>query len=547
MSLMQAIINQDISAVKSALRMRSALKEVDDKGNTVLHAAILTGNPKIVGLILDTSPSWEKNLAKQTPFDLARSLFGRRNPDDRHKIADMVGRYFDATYYQLLAPTTIPAEGCSRHYLNQINEVEKERDGARVHAALVHHSRKTKDEKSRFVLADVHAELRQVLARMEPPKDGNIATAAMTFELKVLPTEKRLYVTIPIKIPGKRVFTISDTVNPDADISLKTVLDDLKRMYRNGKEVHGNHPHFQVPKYDNSRGDAQLVYHSEQPLYYYLKSEEGATALVNRLITELRSKDLIAFGKEVKISHVAVHLHSTKTPCGPCETVIAGVQCLGDISTALKKAFTKRSYDINNKKAHLSSFSEPYHFSFPEKELRVLTTYSADNSDRHVSPRFEIVNWRKYGQMSEIELNSSIESNHEHVHVVKFQDKPPENDGGELSDYTVFSSASDVNKDVAKRKEEYELVNDDSLSDLAKSLSCMKSVEKQELQEKTVRSELVLAPGGDNVKQKPVLKPTGSPSYILHKPAYKKITTVPRKEDTGSLPTKLKHCNVVNK
>lgn len=480
MSIMDAIKSQDIKKIERALKVRSALGEVDAQGNTVLHAAILTGNPEIVSLILDLSPAWKENLAKQTPYDLARSLLGRKNHVDREAIARRVGRYFDAAFNPVLSPITTPADGCSRQYLRQTTEIKQEHGGARLHAALVHHSRKTQIEKSRFVLSAVHAELRQALARMEQPQVGNIAAAAITFELKILRNDKRLFYTIPIKVSGKPVFTISDTLNLGED-DLQSVLDDLKAMHTAGKQAHGGHKHFQTPKYDNTAGDAQLINHSEQPLYYYLKTEVGASTIVNRLIAELRGKDLIAFGEEIKVSNIAVHLHSTKTPCGPCETVIAGAQCLGDITQALKDAFIRRSYIKTNTNANISTSSESYHFSFPKKALRLVTSYSADTKDTHAAPSNQTLGWRYNRLMSEIEINSSIQASYRNVYVVKFVDKPPIDDGREVSDYTIFSSASDSNKNVAKRKNEYKEVNDDSLSDLSESLSYMQSVEREDL------------------------------------------------------------------
>lgn len=507
MSLLQAIQLQDINAIRLALRTRSSLAELDPQGNTVLHAAVSTGNPAIVELILGQSPGWEKNPGKQTPLELAQSLSNRYHSERRIKIAKMVGRYFDAKNHQILSPITVPADGCSRQYLRQRTEVAKEHGGARIHAALVHHSRKTQGEKSRFVLADVHAELRQVLARMEPPTVGNIAVASMTFELKTGSNtdnnEKRIYVTIPIKVSGKPVFTISDTLTLDEENDLETVLHDLKTMYTAGKAAHGDHKHYQPPHYDNRAGDAQLINHSEQPLYFYLKSEDGASTLVNRLIAKLRGDDLIPFDTEIKVSNIAVHLHSTKAPCGPCETVIAGAQCLGTISTALEKAFVGRSYVEANKNTEEDSLpflSEPYRFVFPKKKLQLITTFSADNSGAHAPPRYTILDWKEYDGMSEIELNSAIKSNQKHVHVVKFMDKPPAHDGGELSEHTVFSSASDVNKNVAKRKVEYDEVNDDSLDGLKESLAYMKDTEKKESAKHSSSSA------------------TGSPSYLL-KPA----------------------------
>jgi hypothetical protein len=527
MPLIQAILQRDIQEIDKALRMRSALSEVDADGNTVLHVAVGIGDPEIVGLILDKGPEWRENNANETPYDLANILMRNGNVTNRNMIADMVSRYYDATHHQMFIPTTTPAPGCPRQYMRQTKPHDQEENSARLHAALVHHSRKTQAIKSRLVLGEIHANLRQALARMTPPKVGNIVTAAITFELKVVSSEKRHFVTMPIKVPNKSIFTISDTLKLTKGITLQRVLDSLKIMHRTGKEIHGNHTHISSPKYDNSTGDAQLINHSEQPLYYYLTTEDAATMIANRLIAQLRGQDLIPWGEEIKVSKVIAHLHSTKTPCGSCETVIAGEQELNDISNALIKALEKRSF--KNAAAEASSRAEPYHFTFPKNGLRLLTTYSADTTDRHTAPTLDVATWRQYGEMSEIELNASIKSNHRFVHVVKFIDKPPASDNDELSEYTVFSSASDINKNVTKRKEEYQLVNNDSLSEFSESMKYIEEVKNAELAKGARRTLLPMFNEGSTSSA----PPTQSPACTLYHPA-------------GEVKSNNAHLNVLN-
>lgn len=488
--LFEAIKNQNIEQVAQQLRQmpysNQNVNQFDNNGWTALHWAAWIGNVIILEMLLDCKPQWTATKQKESPLHLALSQL-HRNPQAqyRQRIVEVLKIYYTSCKTPVEIPTSSPKPGCPQRFLNTkletLEETEQNRIPVRtnkVFALLTHRSRKTNRLKASLKLDEIHHQLREVSSQMGVQQTGNIVVAAISFEIKInADGQSPFFVTFPIKVPGKTIYSHSDAVS---DIGTEEQTRNvLKELYSYGRRLHldANQTHGHQPKYDGSKGDAQYVNHSEQSMYAYLSTTDCANMLVQRLITTLRGKDLVAFGKQIKVYSATLHLHSSKTPCGACEYVMVGAQS-HDSPIGLMKNLT----------AIFSEKTQPYTFVLPQTNIGIFSTYTANQNDKdhRKLPTTQAANWRDFIP-TEIETRARALTlpyptpiSSLFVYAANFGGKElHQHLKKDFSEWTVFSSASKANRDVQKREQKFQDEQDEGFEELRLNMQYFSIAERQ--------------------------------------------------------------------
>lgn len=280
---------------------------------------------------------------------------------------------------------------CSRYPVSTVQKLvaEKtedfvnERNTLMIHYPLLrlfYRSRKTGLVKHIADLGRQHIDLKANLPNVTA---GNAATAALTFMLKVSRIErgeekynKYIEVTLPIIIPTNasldhRALHFDDLSSTTRSYKpyekLKILYDQGLRFFGVTEKKHGHHPEYE--NLDKPRA-ADSIKHSEQALALYLYEEHHVQALVNQLVLKLHQLgESIRAGDNIKVIAIALHFHSSKTPCAVCETVLTGLM------DRENGAFLQRFKDI------LSKNQAIFKFRMPKTGVRLHVLYSADDTD----------------------------------------------------------------------------------------------------------------------------------------------------------------------
>lgn len=472
-NMIEIIKINDVENFKNKLKIyleKNDINNTDTNGWTLLHwLASQDTDEQIIKCFLNYQPEWKLDHQTNSPLDIAIEK----------GISEHKRKIFKEYYEHILTPVFMAPKNqksdiCPQSYVRLSKERLPNQTGDRpiavkkFFADLTHHSKKTELLKSKLNLSQIHHDLRIVVAKMGLQTKGNVASAAISFEIKIDEEgQKPFFVTFPIKIPQKTIFTFSDAA--DFFDSSQDMRDHLSAIYTQGRNTYipENSPnkHGHQPKYDGSAGDAQYIHHSEQPLFAYLMTSDAAKMLVRRLVSTLRGDDRVPIDKTIKVYSATVHLHSTKVPCGACEFVIVGSQLTWDVEDS------DYGFNKNLSKAFLD-IKSPYTFRLSNKRATIdlFCTYSADETDKnHQKKNVEVLaSWSD-------RLPTSIE-----LHNIKRTNNVPEtsrkvfvghfgealhrnvfsNQEIALSDYSIFSSASDSSGDVTQRKKKYTYAKD---------------------------------------------------------------------------------------
>ncbi|PJD93351.1 MAG: hypothetical protein CK424_02915, partial [Legionella sp.] len=301
--------------------------------------------------------------------------------------AKMLFRSFLKQMLILYALLQTKKTACSRYPVSTTQELVakktedfvNERNTLMIHypiLRLFYRSRKTGLVKHTADLGRQHIDLK---ANLPEVTAGNAATAALTFMLKVTrpgQVKKYIEVTLPIIIPTKASLDNRALHFDDLSSTVRSYkpYEKLKILYNQGlrffgvtEKKHGHHPEYE--NLDKPRA-ADSIKHSEQALALYLYEDPHVQALVNQLILKLHQVgDSIRAGDTIKVIAIALHFHSSKTPCAVCETVLTGLM------DRENGAFLKLFKDA------LSKNQTIFKFRIPKTGIRLHVLYSADDTD----------------------------------------------------------------------------------------------------------------------------------------------------------------------
>ena len=329
-----------------------------------------------------------------------------------------------------------------------------------IHADLEHHSRKTGYLKWSLPVDKIHHQLRTDLKHMDNI-DGNMLVADLTFEFKIDNQPNYQSITMPIKITGRSIFTITDAHElVQASARATSAYDILEPLYTKGKEAsHCQGVHGQDPQYHSTNPSLQqFKNHSEQALATYLSTPTAAKQLVYRFINRLHEQGLPA-NPSIKIYMIALHIHSDKTPCGACERVLVGVQnsvTENQHNRGRYFGFVEQLEAALLKKNEICLFRLPSHVGHGKTGgLRCYITSSADGTDATHRTHYGV-------HRAQSVLPTSIETSNQraatHLHMARFQPRlqiPMQATQPNLSDRTLFASASKHNKKTPEKEASY--------------------------------------------------------------------------------------------
>lgn len=297
----------------------------------------------------------------------------------------------------------------------------------------------------------------------------NFVVADITFRISTgnhKDDHQRTFITFPIKVPGKIVYSMThaiediqkhlDNINSEQDAK-EYIYKLMKERYQKGHNIAGENRCGHIPQFEDVKGDAQYTHHSEQALLNYLATPQAAEMLLNRLSAEIRAQDLSKHGDTVKIYSIILHLHSTKTPCGPCERSVIGVHHSAyRENTQEKKQFLLRLVEetIIRRKADKTFERYPIQFTYPKRcsrdgedrmfyGIEMTTTYTANTHDADHRKTYQ-------GDLKEeLILRSTLKARN-HIYVVNNKAELDEDYlnqiDSSLTFRTLFTSASVSNK-----------------------------------------------------------------------------------------------------
>jgi hypothetical protein len=183
-----------------------------------------------------------------------------------------------------------------------------------------------------YPLKLVHEELETTSLKLRGSGASNILLYKVSFEcLITLQPGKQIreFVRFNLKIRGtstKADSVLSYDMLEKVYGNKENLYAVLKHLYDLGRKIanpdgdkHGHEPEYDP---DSSKHD-QYIRHTEQLLAAYLMLPEGAQMLIDQLRGVIRAKYAEASG--VKVYNMGLHMHSTKTCCGPCENTLVGL------------------------------------------------------------------------------------------------------------------------------------------------------------------------------------------------------------------------------
>jgi hypothetical protein len=172
----------------------------------------------------------------------------------------------------------------------------------------------------------------------------------------------------------------------------------LHDLFAHGKNMIGvDTCGVQQPNFNDHSHD-QFTKHSENIMLASLCTRKGVDYVLNRLSGEIRSLNYAAVGENVKIYALILHIHSTKMPCGVCETSLAGFQHSHIKSFATpRNLFLEKLHDRLIERSFTNPITPierrlPLVFSYPGQNkprpaqdigIRLQVTMTANKQDRH--------------------------------------------------------------------------------------------------------------------------------------------------------------------
>ena len=279
--------------------------------------------------------------------------------------------------------------------------------GAGVDAApacvFFHHSAQHPHKNFDLNIAEIHRNLRLVENQMRGVAVNvgaqNYVVAAITFEVSVgdrqADQHRRVGITFPIKVPSAEVYSFTNACaavrrdlaedprrrpyNPSVDGRAETYAY-MSSLFRRGQAKLGEYtcgP--RNPAFRGGQGMAQAIRHSEQWLYMYLNTRTGVQELVSRLTTTIRGRGLANYGDQVKVYSVGLHLHSTKTACGVCETSMVGMQNT-QVDGQIVSFLSLLQNELRVRQAPASTLRFTHS---PRNGIHMYTSYTANQIDGH--------------------------------------------------------------------------------------------------------------------------------------------------------------------
>lgn len=239
----------------------------------------------------------------------------------------------------------------------------------------------------------------------------------------------------------------------------KEILDRLGNLYFNGRNytnLNGN-THGKIPDYDlekmHSRGAAQYITHSEQALYAYLSTKEASDMIAKVIRTKIRGKYLAKLHSKVKIYNINMHIHSQKSPCSSCEYIMVGSQ------VAHMQELPTFKFKDNLINSLIEDGYFDYHYPSKEENFNILTTYTSDETDKDHGKTIKPTE-RQLELFHHIPTRCSNNINTRnhvflHIHDDVVTDKQLEDSDINLSEYSIFSSATRNNSDLETRENSY--------------------------------------------------------------------------------------------
>jgi len=259
-------------------------------------------------------------------------------------------------------------------------------DGDRV--KLIHnyttmkllHKSKLGQLKNSLSLDSIHHELEQAALVLHNSGSSNILLTKLSFDCLITNNsgeQCREYINFDLKIPGtgtERESVFSYDMIEKIYGSKASLYGTLRYFYNLGRSL-GNpadHKHGHKPDYNpNDSKHDQYIRHTEQLLVAYLALPQASEMIRNRLRTTIRGK--YPDSSAVKVYNTGIHMHSTKTCCGPCEYALIGL--MNDRSN--------RGFLHNFKQACLTE-NDVLKFELPKRSLfRLLVTVTANQPDAH--------------------------------------------------------------------------------------------------------------------------------------------------------------------
>ncbi len=242
---------------------------------------------------------------------------------------------------------------------------------------LIYRSRKKPGHvKWKVVLGEEHIQLKAALPHVN---EGNVATAAMSFMMKISGQgHKDFYkkITLPLLIPTNGSLQEPSLHFDDLSTRVAKPYQQLRALYNGGltalnirAKSHGQTVNYENPEASRA---ADSIKHSEQGVALYLSDKENVRSLLVQLQNKLHSetKSRVFLKDTIKIIAVTLHFHSQKTPCSICEYVLTGL--MNNQSGAFLKAL---------KEAILLTDNAIYTFKTPKSGVRLHILYSADDKD----------------------------------------------------------------------------------------------------------------------------------------------------------------------
>ncbi|MFZ0565724.1 MAG: hypothetical protein WAM28_06030 [Chlamydiales bacterium] len=241
-----------------------------------------------------------------------------------------------STQRYLRTPRDFVRKGCPRQLVPSYQKRSLP-DGERrqvIHeytTMMLTHLSKQRVVKNQLDLTLLHRELELDSLHLQASGASNILVSKVSFNCLITTAsgeQIRDYIHFDLRIPGTNTdkeAVLSYEMLINAYGGKDKLYSAMKSLYTFGKKMASNgHKHGHTPLFDptSSRHD-QYIRHTEQFLVAYLTLPEAAEMLRNRLKVEIRSK--YAGAIHSKVYNMGLHMHSTKTCCGPCEYSLVGL------------------------------------------------------------------------------------------------------------------------------------------------------------------------------------------------------------------------------
>ena len=300
-------------------------------------------------------------------------------------------------------------------------------------------------------LGEEHAILRSCLSGLTGK--GNYMVASITFLIKISNLSGGFIYhkeTIPLLVPSNKGVAESLLNFDDIKTLIPEAYEELKKLYTLGLEAlgckkHGHKPCYEFPE---NKGQAQYIKHTEQAIAVFL-SLSGSRFLLNQLIDRLRRNIRVEIGSSIKIISTFLQLHSSKTPCAVCESVLIGLKKQSDgfiIKLQRQMSLLTKEYVDNVP-------SRYFRFSTPKNGINLHILFSADNKD---GDHKKHLHFKTGSDPSEI----SVKTNTDRLFCAVFNSSLPENIHTDIEQRSrsLFFSGGFLSDKVRKTKDKVKKV-----------------------------------------------------------------------------------------